>query len=102
MVYPSLPLRSQALLNACIYCRKWIWIGIGYNVGMSFVMTYLMGVFLTFLNPPRAQLTTPADEVALRSKINRDAVERSRTQRRLKVDVTQSHVHGFDSPVISL
>ena len=58
--------------------------GIVYNIGLSLILTYLVGLSLTHMNPPKARPTTPADEVAMRNKIHREAVRRSRTQRRIK------------------
>ena len=66
-------------------CRKWIWAGIGYNLGITLVLTYFVGLALTYLSPPKARPTTPADEVAMRNKLHQEAVKRSRTTRRLKV-----------------
>jgi hypothetical protein len=66
-------------------CRKWIWAGIGYNLGITLVLTYFVGLALTYLSPPKARPTTPADEVAMRNKVHQEAVMRSRTMRRLKV-----------------
>ena len=66
-------------------CRLWIWVGIAYNIGLSLILTYLVGLSLTYLNPPKARPTTEADEVAMRNKIHHEAVRRSRTQRRIKV-----------------
>lgn len=71
-------------------CRMWIWIGIAYNIGISLVLTYLVGLSLTYLHPPKARPTTPADEVAMRNKLHQEAVMRSRTQRRLKVASRQA------------
>jgi len=67
--------------------RKWIWIGIGYNIAVALVLTYLVGICLTYLSPPKARPTTPADEVAARNKQHQEAVKRSRTQRRLDVSI---------------
>ena len=67
--------------------RKWIWIGVGYNFAVALVLTYLVGIALTYMSPPKARPTTPADEVAMRNKIHQEAVKRGRTQRRLKVPV---------------
>lgn len=63
----------------------WIWWGVAYNIGLSLILTCLVGVSLTYLHPPKARPTTPADEVAMRNKIHHEAVRRSRTQRRIKV-----------------
>ena len=49
------------------------------------VLTALVGLALTFLSPPKARPTTPADEVAMRNKVHQEAVKHSRTSRHLKV-----------------
>ena len=82
--------------------RMWIWIGIAYNLVIALILTYLVGIALTYMNPPKARPTTPADEVAMRNKVHQEAVMRSRTQRRLKVSLARSLTHGSaetDSPL---
>ncbi len=49
------------------------------------MLTQFVGLALTYLSPPKARPTTPADEVAVRNKAHQEAVQRSRTTRRLKV-----------------
>ena len=78
-------LQNPSVRSALSGFRKWIWIGVGYNFAVALVLTYLVGIALTYMNPPKARPTTPADEVAMRNKIHQEAVKRSRTQRRLKV-----------------
>lgn len=63
----------------------WIWIGIAYNFVIALILTYFVGLALTYMSPPKARPTTPADEVAMRNKVHQEAVKRSRTQRRIKV-----------------
>ena len=74
---------------ACLAPGMWIWIGIAYNIAVALILTYLVGIALTYMSPPKARPTTPADEVAMRNKIHQEAVKRSRTQRRLKVRLLQ-------------
>lgn len=68
--------------------RFWIWAGICYNLCVVLVLTALVGLSLTFLSPPKARPTTPADDVAMRNKVHQEAVKRSRTTRRLKVTLS--------------
>ncbi|KAK9829450.1 hypothetical protein WJX72_005937 [[Myrmecia] bisecta] len=41
--------------------RKWIWVGIGYNIGLSLLLTVFSTLALTYLHPPKARPSV-ADE----------------------------------------
>lgn len=71
-------------------CRMWIWIGVGYNVGLGLLLTILSGVALQFCNPVKMRPTTAADESAAKSAVVSAEIRKKRTERLIKSSARHS------------
>ncbi len=71
-------------------CRMWIWIGVGYNVGLALLLTVLSGLALQYCNPVKMRPTTAADESAAKSAAVSAEIRKKRTERLIKSSALHS------------
>ncbi|BDA47962.1 ABC transporter G family member 36 [Coccomyxa sp. Obi] len=64
--------------------QMWIWIGIGYNVGLALLLSILSGLALQYSNPVKMRPTTAADESAAKSAAISAELRKKRTERLIK------------------
>ncbi|CAL8463057.1 g2591 [Coccomyxa elongata] len=64
--------------------QMWIWIGVGYNVGLALLLTVLSGLALQYCNPVKMRPTTAADESAAKSAAVSAELRKKRTERLIK------------------
>lgn len=67
----------------------WIWIGVGYNMGLALLTTFASGLALAYCNPPKMRPVTSADESAAKMAAASAEIKKKRTERRIKSGAAQ-------------